>query len=330
MKVTFSILLFFLFFAIHSQVKLENLTSVALSKIYLFPDDGPCNLFVSDISNDFSTQKITNCDELVMKLIKIQEKKKQWKSQTSSCLKRWIGMETIENRIIYQYNKLIDTLYFNYYENKTTLIDYKNEIDYYDENNELINVLFENKSFKNLILTNVERLFTDVFYYRENDSIDIEDLNINGKNYYNLNKEKLDSLVGGFSRHVEIERDAFDKIDKYKYYNSNKDSYNHYFFTNNYPISKLSVIPITDEENQYPDKKIFNINGITFNDSEEKLIQSFPISTHYIKEIKEFFKAENGDYSIDVKISDEKGNVMFLLNNGKIIKVEVDFYYPQN
>lgn len=330
MKVYFSLLLLFLFNQAHSQVKIENLTFVTLSKIYLFPDDGPCNLFEEEMGNIFSTHKITNCDEIVMKLIKIQENKKQWKSETSSCLKGWIGMETIENRIIYQYNKLIDTLYFNYYGNKTTLIDYKNEIDYYDENNELINVLFGNESFKRLILTNVARLFVDAFHYRVNDSINIQNVKINGKNYYNLKKEELDSLVGGFGRHVEIERDEVDKVDRFKYYNSNKDSYNHYFFTNDYPISVLSVIPIAEEGNQFPKKEIFDICGITFNDSEEKLIQLFPNSTQYIKEIKEFFKAENGDYSIDVKIRDNKGNINFLLNEGKIIKVEIDFYYPKD
>ncbi len=46
MKITSSIVFFFLFSMVFSQTKIENLTNISLSKIYNEPDDGACNSFL--------------------------------------------------------------------------------------------------------------------------------------------------------------------------------------------------------------------------------------------------------------------------------------------
>jgi hypothetical protein len=45
--------------------------------------------------------------------------------------------------------------------------------------------------------------------------------------------------------------------------------------------------------------------------------------------MKEYFKGENGDYSIKIMISDKKGAITFVLNNEKIKQVKIDFHYPK-
>ncbi len=330
MKARLLILFLFLFKVSFSQVKIENLTRVTLFKPYYQTTCGSCNGFLDKEYANNASKEITNCDEIAIKLYEIQRDKKKWKHQESFCRKNWIGGPEIENMIVYQFNKHIDTIYFSQYENdKTILFDYNNGEEYFDDQSEIINALFKNSELKRFYKTNIIILHRTIFDYGVPDSIKVEDLKINNKNYYGLNRKEIDFLIGGFNRHIEIERNLVDSTDSYQYYNSNKDTYNHYFFVNDYPISGLSFIPITDEGNQYPDEEIFNINGITFNDTEEKLIKLFPNSTKHIKEVKEFFKSENGNYSIDVKLKDKKGYINFILNNGKIIEIEVTYNYSK-
>ncbi len=314
---------------VFSQTKIENLTNITLSKIYNEPDDGSCNSFLTKESAAVISRKIVDCDKLVLELIKLKSKLKYRKSNDLCCDFRMIGCPSIENMVTYQFNKIVDTLYFNNNDYEKVIIDWKLKKEYEDKNDDIIKILNRNPILKNFNEINLDKTFSDSFLYTERDSIDIHSLKINDKNFYGLNKTKIDSLIGGFGNYVEIEKDLKGNKESFKYYNHNRDSYNEYYFADDFPLDKLVINKIENKGDTYPDEKPFNIIGITLNDSEKLLIERFPNSTKYIENMKEYFKGENGDYSIKIMISDKKGAITFVLNNEKIKQVKIDFHYPK-
>lgn len=329
MRIASSIILFFLFSMVFSQTKIENLTNITLSKIYNEPDDGSCNSFLTTESAEVISRKIVDCDKLVLELIKLKSNLKSRKSEDLCCNFGIIGCPSLQFMVTYQFNKLVDTLYFNKYENESYIIDWKTKKQFDDKNSDLAKILNKNSIFKNLIDINLDKIFRDTFMYIKFDSVDIKGLKINDKQFYGLNKTKIDSLIGGFGNYVEIEKDLKGNKESFKYYNHNRDSYNEYYFVDDFPLDKLVINRIENKGDTYPDEKPFNIIGITLNDSEKLLIERFPNSTKFIENIKEYFKDENGDYSIKIMISDKKGAITFVLNNEKIKQVKIDFYYPK-
>lgn len=329
MKYTFSILFIFYINTFFSQSKIENLTNITLSKIYNEPQDGSCNSFITKQSADIISKKITDCDNLVLDLIDLKSNLKSRKSNNLCCSLSAIGCPSIEFMVTYQFNKLIDTLYFNNNKSEKLIIDWKLKKEFDDKNSDLSKILIQNKVFKKLIETNLDQIYLNSYEFIKLDSIDVKNLKINNKQFYKLNRIQIDSLIGSFDNYVEIEIDKIGILKNYKYYGYNQDSNNEYYFINDLPLDKIVIKKIEDKGNYYTTDELFNINGITFNDDEKLLINKFPNSTKYIENQKEYFKNENGDYTITVKIINRKGVIDFKLNNGKFKQIEIDFYYPK-
>ncbi|WP_395043049.1 hypothetical protein [Flavobacterium sp.] len=329
MKFTFSIIFLLYFSFLFSQDKIENLTSITLYKVYNEPDDGFCNSFITKQSGQVVSKSIKDCDELVLELIKLKSNLKTRKSNDLFCHFGVIGCPSIEFMVTYQFNKLVDTLYFNNNEYEKVIIDWKYKKQFEDKNSEIIKILNKNQNFKKLIEINLDKIYRETFEFEKRDSMSIENLKINNKNFYGLNKIKIDSLIGGFNSYVDIEKDLNNKKDYYKYYSHNQDTYNEYFFVNDFALDKIFIKKIEGNGNYYPEDEIFNINGITLNDTEKLLIKKFTNSTKNLEYKKEFFKEENGDYKVSLKINDKKGTIDFIINNEKIKQIEIDFYYPK-
>jgi hypothetical protein len=330
MRITFSIISFFLFLTVFSQTKIENLTNITLSKIYNEPDDGSCNSFLSKESADVVSRKINDCDDLVLDLINLKSNLKFRKSDDLCCRLESLGCPSLQFMVTYQFNKLVDTLYFNKYENENFIIDWKSKRQFDDKNRDITKILNKAQIFKNLIDINLDKIFRETFEFSKSDSLDLKSLKINDNQFYGLNRSRIDSLIGGFGNYIEIERDIRDNKDSFKYYGYNQDSYNEYYFINDSPLYEIIINKIEDEEDYYLDKTMFNINGIRLNDSEKLLIEKFPNSTKYIENKKEYFKDENGDYTITVMINDEKGGIDFILNNGKLKQIKIYFKYSKH
>lgn len=330
MRITFSIISFFLFLTVFSQTKIENLTNITLSKIYNEPDDGSCNSFLSKESADVVSRKINDCDDLVLDLINLKSNLKFRNSDDLCCRLESFGCPSLQFMVTYQFNKLVDTLYFNKYENENFIIDWKSKRQFDDKNSDITKILNKNSIFKNLIDINLDKIFRETFVFSKSDSLDLKSLKINDNQFYGLNRSRIDSLIGGFGNYIEIERDIRDNKESFKYYSYNQDSYNEYYFINDSPLHEIIIKKIEDKGDYYLDKTMFNINGITLNDSEKLLIEKFPNSTKYIENKKEYFKDENGDYAITVMINDEKGGIDFILNNGKLKQIKIYFKYSKH
>ena len=328
MKITFLHILLFSSL-VFSQQKIPNLTSITLHKIYNEPDDGSCNSFIDKQNADVLSWKISDCDKLVLELIKLKHILKNRKSKVCSCQSGCIGCPSIEYMITYQFNKLVDTIYFNNNKYEKVVIDYKNKKEYPDSSNEILKIITKSKRLNELFKTDIDKIYRDTFISVTLDSINVEQLKINGRNLYGLTKKAIDSLVGGF-RDLESEI-SLDKTttDRHKYYKPNKDSYNEYYFSDDYPIDKIVISKIEEEGNTYPDDDLFNLNGIQLDENEERLSKRFPISTKQIENQKKYFKDENGDYTLSVKILDNKGYIHFIFNNAKIKQIEIYFRYPK-
>ena len=78
---------------------------------------------------------------------------------------------------------------------------------------------------------------------------------------------------------------------------------------------------------EYQNKESIDILGFMVGDDEMKLFQKFPNSAKGIDVVKQYFKDENGDYSIQLKINNNKGRVDFILNNSKVKNIIVNFRY---
>lgn len=331
MKIASFVILFFSL-TVFSQKQIPNLTSISLHKIYNEVDDGSCNSFKDKQSAQVLSRKITDCDNLVLELIKLKADLKNHKPTECSCQQGYIGGESIEYMITYQFNKLVDTIYFNNNKYEKKIIDYNNKKEYQDGNNDILKIINKNKTLKELFETDIDKIFYETFVLSKNDSIDIEKLNINGKKIYGLNRKEVDLLVGGFS---ELESDISlyrIRTDFYKYSKPYQDSYNHYYFSgDDYPINRI-VIQKTEsiEGDEYPNYEPFNLSGIKLDITEKELIQRFPASTKELENQKKYFKESNGDYSIALNIKDHKGHIYFVLNNSEVRKIDIIFRYPKN
>lgn len=331
MKFTF---IFILFSTLaFSQQKIPNLTSITLHKIYEIGNDGPCNSFKYPQDGwSIATTKVSDCDSLVLRLINYKADLKNKKSQTTCCSRGSIGCYDIENMLTYQYNKLVDTLYFNNYDNEILTIDYNNGREYFDDKMELLKIINREKKLKDFFEAPIDKLFREIYQPENCDSIGVAALTIKEKSIYGLNKKEIELLIDGFDPNsdIEIERNPTTGMESFKCYASNYDSYNQYYFVNDLPIYKMIVKQIEEEDNFFTSEKPFYICGIKTSDNEIKLIEKFPNSTKYLENQKKYFKDKNGDYTISIKIKEDKGYVSFVLNNAKVKQIEIDFRYPRN
>jgi hypothetical protein len=330
MKVNILYILLSLSTAVFAQKNIPNLTSISLHKIYNEVDDGSCNSFKDKQSAQVLSREITDCDNLVMELIRLKADLKNRKSTECSCQQGFIGGDSIEYMITYQFNKLVDTIYFNNNQYEKKIIDYNNKKEYQDSNNGILKIINQDKTLKELFKTDIDKIFYETFILSKNDSIDIENLNINGKKIYGLNRKEVDLLVGGFS---ELESDiSLDKLrtDFHKYHKPYQNSNNYYYFSDDYPINRIVIQKSGKKGNEYLDYELFDLRGIQLDITEKELVQRFPASTKELENQKKYFKENNGDYSVALNIKDNKGHIYFVLNNSEIIKIDIMFRYPKN
>lgn len=316
-----------------SQQQIPNLTSVTLHKIYAVGNDGGCNSFKYMGSWPYVSKQIKDCDQMAMQLIKLKASLQSRKSNYCSCTAHCIGCANIESMITYQFNGLIDTLYFNNNKYEKKIIDYNNKKEYQDSNNEILRIIGQNKTLKEMFDTDIDSLYSKMNWpFMNLDSIKVEAITFNNKMMYGLKRKEIDTLIGGFDQYsdFQIERNPINGIESIKCFGSNYDSFSEYHFSNDFPIYKIVVKPIDDKGNYIPDTKSFYVLGINAIDDEKKIIERFPNSTKYIEEQKKYFKNNEGDYTVSVKLIDKKGYIDFTLNDSKIKQIELTFLYPDN
>lgn len=309
----------------YSQIKIENRTSITLFKIYNEWDDGSCNPFTSKESASLISKKNADCDDLVLEFLNFKENLKKQKSEQSCCQKRARGCPIIENMLIFEYNKFVDTLYFNNNKYEKKIFDYTNKKEYNDNHNQLLNILFKSKELKDFFEIDFNQLYKETFEHKTIDSVSINDFKIKGENIFGLPRKEVDGLVDGFDT-VQTTSERYDdwKV-SYDCWISVKNSSLVFHFKDNHPISNLDI----DISNSGNEEKEISVFGISIGDSEKKLIEKFPYSTKNIENQKKYFKYDD-TYSVEVKFMDKKGDVEFILKDEKIIKIKISFKYPEN
>lgn len=305
-----------------SQTKIPNISSVEYFKLIDMIDDGGPNQFdLADFPEVIKNIKIDNCDDLVLSLIDLKEKSKKWKN-CDSCSFWDIGGDRILNKIKYSINGFSDSIYFNYNESIKAIYDINNKTAFQQKNNELLNVLSKNPKVYNFFKFDLEKIYYG--YKFSCDTIKSIEIQV-------LNKEVLNEKVNVFTE-LYLDFEVF-SIEKTKWNNfkplyNAEISKNHTYYFNfdiEENIESLKIkrnYPI--EEYKFGDN--FNIIGIRIGDNEEKLIKQFPNSTMYINEIKEFYRNNDGTYSILLKIEERKySSVEFILEKGIIKEVNINF-----
>lgn len=324
MKVIICIILFFSP-SVFSQKQIPNLTSISFHKIYNVPADGPCNSFTNKEGAQILSKKIIDCDSLVLELINFKENLKKTKSENICCSKSAIGCPDIENMIVYQFNKLQDTIYFNTDYKESIIYDFKTEREYFDKKNELHDILLKNKVLKEFNQLDLERLFQNT-YKNKLDSVHVENIKVNGVRIYGLNKEDFEKVIGNYES-INISQEKFNNWSKnISYITFSNNSGNEFYFFEDNPIHSFSV-EYLEMNDEYQNKESIDILGFMVGDDEMKLFQKFPNSAKGIDVVKQYFKDENGDYSIQLKINNNKGRVDFILNNSKVKNIIVNFRY---
>lgn len=328
MRFIFSITFLFLFSFAFSQKKIENITSIGLHKVYNEPADGFCNSFISKDYGQVISRKINDCDNLVLELIDLKTNIKNRKSEGLCCEYGSIGCPSLQYMVTYQFNKLIDTLYFNNDEYEKVLIDWNSRKQYDDKNSDIIKLLSKNYVLKKFIETDIVKI-SHSLYLMQIDSMNIKDITINRQVFYGLKKNQLENLIGGFKT-VNTEETKDPSIFKnYICLSWSGNAGYEFYFGDDDPIHELNIV-LMDYESDENSIDTVDVSGIKVGDPETKLIEKFPNSTKYIENQKEYFKDEKGNYTITVKITDYKGMVYFELDNGKIKNITIDFKYPKN
>jgi hypothetical protein len=331
MKLKISCFFLFLSSFVFSQYKIQNLTSITLHKVYNEPDDGFCNSFISKESGIVLKKTVFDCDKLVLELIKLKSNLKNRKPKKLCCRRGVIGCPSIEYMITYQFNKLIDTIYFNNDKYEKTIIDYNRHREYNDTSNKVYKIISKNKYLKEHFSTNFEKIDRETFNLKE-DTINVNLLKINKKEIYGLNIHQIEKVVDTFgsckkSYDREIENQVVIwKLDPdYSVYNKNM---NLFYFNE---IEQIKKIIIEDGNyksyRDYQIDELIEILGFKVGDNEKYLIDKFPNSTKQIKNLKKYFKDERGNYEINVYFENRKGSLSFVLNNGKIIRIVINLQY---
>lgn len=321
MKYCFLTFIFFFSFGF-SQTKIPNVSYVEYFKFIDMIDDGGPNQFDNgDFPEIIKKVKINNCDELVLSLIDLKEKSKKW-NNCDSCSFLDIGGDRILNKIKYSINGFSDSLYFNYDENIKAIYDLKNKIAYSEKKHELLNVIYKNEKIKSFFKFDLEKIYYG--YQFSCDTIKSIEIQV-------LNKEVLNEKINVFTEfHDDFEvfyvkkskwndfkpiyNTIISKNHTYKFEFDIEENIESIKIKKNYPI----------EDYNFDDD--FNIIGIRLGDSEEKLIKQFPNSSIYINEIKEFYRNNDGTYSILLKIEERKYScIEFVLQNEIIKEINISF-----
>lgn len=319
----FSFFFLFLSIFVFSQSKIGNITSATLHKVYNQPCDSGCNPFFDRQNGDVISKTIIDKELMVSELIALKSSLKNRKSTISCCQPRIQGCGTIEYMVTYQFNKLIDTLYYNIYKNEKTIIDYNKHKEYNDSKSELYKILSKSKVFLDLINLNANKLFRETFEYNKLDSINVNSIKVNDKVIYGLNRNEIEKLINGFDR-IETESE------KYKDWKINYKCYKDTICSklNFYNDKLVSEFVFNKPYNiDYKDSIPLDVLGLKPGDEEQKLFQKFPnYKVAYENQLKYFINDKN-EYSIDILFYDKKGILTFVLSNGIIERIETKFRY---
>lgn len=321
------ILVFLICFNTSFAQKFENLTRLEYSKAYNEVTDCSCNLFRDEQYANVVKEEILNCENLVLELINFKKNLKQLRSIKACCPTEkghWnLGCESYYNRLVYQFNKFTDTIFFNN-DNKSTEI-YTKYRTYFDNKNLLLKIIQKNDALSNLNKIDLDRKFIE---YNEtpNDSISSEKITINNSNLYNKKREEISSLVK-----IENNYDYFkdfgnhrNNVGIYTLYNNRIDSYLKIIIKENQPISSFELIESSSSsENSFE----YFIDGNNVGDDVKKLITKYPSSTKHIENLSKYFKNNNSeyDYEILVNITKNVGLVIFQIKDNKIYKIIVNY-----
>lgn len=172
-----------------AQDSISKFTSISLHKIYNYADDGHCNVFLYPESGSYSKITINKSDDIVRDLIKFKKSLPSRKNSESCCGNMSIGCYLLENMISYQFNGIKDTIYFNYNEYEKIIVDYRNGLEYEDNDGEVLKIISKSKELKDFFNTDLEKLYYEILDYKE-DSISSTKINFNNSN------NKIDSVSG--------------------------------------------------------------------------------------------------------------------------------------
>lgn len=320
--------IFFLLFVfnISFSQKIENLTRIEYSKAYNEATDCSCNIFRDSQYANVVKEEILDCENLVLELIKYKKKLIRLKSIKACCPTEkgvWnLGCESYYNRLIYQFNKFSDTIYFNNDDNRTEV--YTKYKTYFDDKNLLLNIIRKNIEFSKLNKINLDKAFRE-YYEAPNDSISIEKINISNFNLYSKKREEISNSLK-IENNYEYSRDYRDSLGIYTLFSCRKDSFIKIIIRENQSISSFEISPSDDCAF---DEFNYFIDNIRTNDKIEKLVSKYPNSTKHIENLKKYFKNKTleYDYEILINLINNFGNVIFQIKDGLVNKITVNYKY---
>lgn len=164
-----------------AQDSIPKFYSITLHKIYYFTDDGHCNVFLYPESGSYSKITVNKSDDIVRDLIKFKKSLSSKKSTKSCCHNFSIGCYSLENMISFQFNGIKDTLYFNYNEYEKIIVDYRNGLEYEDNDGEVLKIISKSEKLKDFFKTDLKKLYYDIFD-NNLDSISSSKINFNNSN----------------------------------------------------------------------------------------------------------------------------------------------------
>lgn len=164
-----------------AQDSIPKFSSITLHKIYYFTDDGHCNVFLYPESGSYSKITVNKSDDIVRDLIKFKKSLSSKKSTKSCCHNFSIGCYSLENMISFQFNGIKDTLYFNYNEYEKIIVDYRNGLEYEDNDGEVLKIISKSEKLKDFFKTDLKKLYYDIFD-NNLDSISSSKINFNNSN----------------------------------------------------------------------------------------------------------------------------------------------------
>jgi hypothetical protein len=319
-----SVLLFFFMLPIvaTAQLKIENKTSITWFKGYNEPDDGPCNSYISKEGASIVSNKIIDCDDLVLELMNFKESL-QKESYVESCCRRkgMMGCHSIENMLVLEFNKWIDTLYFsNKFEKK--IIDFNLNREYNDTNDRLVKIISKSSQLKSFLNTDYEEIWRS-YVLSEGDLISKDKIKINDKLVVGLSRKELDKLVGGFDF---VSMESYGSNDGFSaswntVYIAKKNS-NEFHFTNDDKIEKIII-----KDSVIKDIGLCSVLGINLSTSENEASKKFPNSYKQTIIQKKYFKQIDNTYSLDVGSHTKDAWVSYVFKDEKMIAIEISFNY---
>lgn len=312
---------------VNSQEKPNDLTELTVYHYYsplqiAYQCDGIREIEIEEFADhvswtDYIKYNSSN-EKTVKKLYSIIRNAKKWKRKELNVFSSFLSNGYIENRFIIRFNSFCDTIYTT--KGNKNLIYKEGKYEYLAENDEIIN------SFDN----DLKRFF-EVDYIKKrdkiesikNDSIDVNEIEINDKKIFKISRKQFENEVSKFTNIVTDTLNLFfldqNEIDISKQYLIIDSHINFY-------ENQLSYFSIKNELNK-PLLKV-KLKNIEFNigDNLEKIKTYFENSTIKATELKKLYNCSIfEELSVEINFKDKKGNLYLNFHDDKLYEITCNF-----